>query len=116
MVGVVFIALFIVVFGIFYLYFSSRNKERLALIEKGADAEIFFSKQERRKSAPVGKVIILNLAMLAMGVGIGIFIGSFIEAYTIIDPEIGYTGSIFLFAGLGLLIGFFLTKKLIDKE
>lgn len=28
-------------FGIFYLFFSTRNKERLALIEKGADAKIF---------------------------------------------------------------------------
>lgn len=116
MVGAVFIALFIVVFGIFFLYFSSRNKERLALIEKGADAEIFFHKTEKRKSAPVGKVIILNLAMLLMGVGFGIFIGSLLDAYTIIAEEVGYTGAIFMFAGLGLLIGFFLTKKLIDKE
>jgi threonine dehydrogenase-like Zn-dependent dehydrogenase len=29
------------IFGVFYLYISSRNKERLALIEKGADASIF---------------------------------------------------------------------------
>ena len=29
------------IFGVFYLYFSTRNKERLALIEKGADASIF---------------------------------------------------------------------------
>lgn len=116
MVGTVFIALFIVIFGIFYLYFSTRNKERLALIEKGADAEIFFKKQERRKSAPVGKVIILNLAMLLIGVGFGIFVGAMLDAYTVIQEEVGYTGSIFMFAGLGLLIGFFLTKKLIDKE
>ena len=27
-------------FGIAYLYFSTRNKERMALIEKGADASI----------------------------------------------------------------------------
>ena len=35
------ISFFLVVFGIIYLYFSTRNKERLALIEKGADASIF---------------------------------------------------------------------------
>lgn len=116
MLGAVFIALFIVVFGIFFLYYSSRNKERLALIEKGADAEIFFSKTEKKRSTPVGKVIILNLAMLSMGVGLGVFIGSLLDAYTVIDEEVGYTGSIFMFAGLGLLIGFFLTKKLIDRD
>ncbi len=116
MVGAVFIALFIIIFGIFYLYFSARNKERLALIEKGADAGIFFNKSTPRKSAPVGKVIILNLAMLSIGVGLGVFVGAMLEAYTLIQEEVAYTGSIFLFAGLALLIGFFLTKKLIDNE
>ncbi|MEJ2162095.1 MAG: hypothetical protein P8X60_01910 [Robiginitalea sp.] len=30
-----------VLFGIAYLYFSTRHKERLALIEKGVDASVF---------------------------------------------------------------------------
>jgi len=34
-------SLFLTIFGIVYLYFSTRNKERLALIEKGADASNF---------------------------------------------------------------------------
>ena len=54
--------------------------------------------------------------MLLIGVGFGIFVGAMLDAYTVIQEEVGYTGSIFMFAGLGLLIGFFLTKKLIDKE
>ena len=33
--------IFGVIFAIAYLFFSTRNKERLALIEKGADASIF---------------------------------------------------------------------------
>ena len=39
-VAIVFMFLFAVVFGIFYLFYSTRNKERLALIEKGADLNI----------------------------------------------------------------------------
>ena len=113
-VAFVFVALFIIVFGIFYLHFSTRNKERLALIEKGGDASMFFSNKQK-KSAPVGKMIILNFATLLMGVGLGVFVGAMLAAYTVIQEEVGYTGSIFLFAGLGLLVGFFLTKKLIDK-
>ncbi len=31
------VVIFLVIFGIFYLYYSSRNKERMALIEKGAE-------------------------------------------------------------------------------
>ena len=115
-VAFVFVALFIIVFGIFYLYFSTRNKERLALIEKGGDASIFFSPKTPRKSAPIGKVILLNLAVLLIGIGCGVFVGAILDAYTVIEEGVVYTGSIFLFAGLGLLIGFLLTKKLIDKD
>ena len=32
------ISFFLAVFGVIYLFLSTRNKERLALIEKGADA------------------------------------------------------------------------------
>ena len=58
------------IFGVFYLFFSTRNKERLALIEKGADASIFM--QGKKNAAPFWKVLILNLGLLAMGIGVGI--------------------------------------------
>lgn len=114
----VFISLFVIIFGIFYLHYSSRNKERLALIEKGADASIFFSAKvaQRRSRVPIWKILILNLAVLLMGIGSGIFIGSVLEAYTEIHKEVGYTGSIFLMAGVGLFVGFTLSKKLVEKE
>nr|WP_316928088.1 hypothetical protein [Gillisia marina] len=35
--------IFGVIFGIFYLYISARNRERLALIEKGGDALYFIA-------------------------------------------------------------------------
>lgn len=117
MVGAVFIALFIIIFGVFYLHYSSRNKERLALIEKGAEASIFFStKAKKSTSVPIWKILILNISVLLMGVGAGVFIGALLEAYTVIQEEVGYTGSIFLMAGLGLFIGFTLSKKLVEKE
>ena len=112
----VFISLFVVIFGIFYLHYSTRNKERLALIEKGAEASIFFSAKSQKKShVPIWKVLILNLSVLLMGVGAGVFIGSILEAYTLIQDEVAYTGSIFLMAGLGLFIGFTQSKKLVEN-
>ena len=50
----IFISLFIVIFGICYLFFSTRNKERLALIEKGADAS---NPENHIKSAYVTTVV-----------------------------------------------------------
>lgn len=116
-VAFVFVSLFIIIFGIFYLHYSTRNKERLALIEKGADASIFFSaKTQKKSSVPIWKVLVLNFAVLLMGIGSGVFIGAILEAYSAIQEEVGYTGSIFLMAGIGLFVGFILSKKLIETE
>src|SRR5690606_6185956 len=101
------------IFGVFYLYFSTRNKERLALIEKGADASIFV--RGKIQTAPIWKVFILNLSLLSIGVGFGIFIASILESLTTLNEGSLYTGTIFLMAGVGLFIGFQMTKNM-DKE
>ena len=101
------------IFGVFYLYFSTRNKERLALIEKGADASIFM--KGKRHAAPIWKVLILNLALLLMGIGLGVFIASLLDNYTTLDEDAVYPATIFFMAGVGLFIGFTKTKDL-DKE
>ncbi|MGB5699223.1 DUF6249 domain-containing protein [Muriicola sp.] len=111
---IVFISLFLVVFGICYLYFTTRNKERLALIEKGAEASIFV-KGKREETAPFWKVLIVNLALLLMGIGVAIFVASFLANALGLDEEVAYPGTIFLMAGVGLYLGFTLTKKL-EKE
>ena len=101
------------IFGIFYLYFSTRNKERLALIEKGADASIFM--KGKGHTAPIWKVLILNLALLLMGIGLGVFIASLLDSYTTLMRDAVYPAVIFFMAGVGLFIGFNMTKNL-DKE
>jgi len=105
---------FAVLFAIAYLYFSTRNKERLALIEKGADASIFV-KGKKENTAPFWKVLILNVSLLLMGIGMGIFVGSFLETVLRVDNDIAYLGAIFLLSGVGLMVGFTMTKKL-DEE
>lgn len=102
-----------VIFAIVYLYFSTRNKERLALIEKGVDASIFL--KGKGHTAPIWKVLILNLALLLMGIGIGVFIAAFLHQNLGVDEEVAYSGTIFLMAGVGLFTGFTMTKKL-DNE
>ncbi len=102
------------IFGVFYLYFSTRNKERLALIEKGADASIFFSAKNRR-SAPFWKILILNVSLLLISIGIGVFIASILTQVGV-DEDTAYPGTIFLMAGLGLFAGFNMTKKLEKEE
>lgn len=101
------------VFGIVYLFISARNKERLALIDKGADASIFYSSKEKRVT-PLWKVFILNFSLLLMGIGIGIFLAGILSEVIGVQDDIAYPGTIFLMAGIGLFVGFNMTKNL-DK-
>ena len=106
------ISFFGAIFGMVYLYLSTRNKERLALIEKGADASIFM--RGRSHSAPIWKVLVLNLAFLFMGVGLGVFIANLLDTYSSLDSEAVYPAVIFFMAGVGLYVGFTQTKKLVN--
>lgn len=110
---IIFIALFSVIFGVAYLYYSTRNRERLALIEKGMDASVFLKGRERAQ--PIWKVLIVNLALLLMGIGAGVMIGGILAQVGGVNWDIAMPGSIFLMAGTGLLIGFFITRKM-DRE
>ena len=107
---IVILTIFSAIFGVFYLYFSTRNKERMALIEKGADASIFA--RAPQQTAPVWKILTLNFALLLMGIGAGVMIGGMLNAVFGVDFDIAMPGSIFLLAGSGLLIAFFIAKKM----
>ncbi|WP_353778155.1 DUF6249 domain-containing protein [Winogradskyella sp. 3972H.M.0a.05] len=100
------------IFGVFYLYFSSRNKERLALIEKGADASIF---NIGKRTGSSWKVIVLNLAFLLMGIGLGVFIANLLVTYTTLDDDAVYPSMIFLMAGIGLYVGYTQTRKSLEE-
>lgn len=108
--AIISIGFFLSVFGIVYLFLSTRNKERLALIEKGADAGIFMKGKQNGSS--IGKIIILNFALLLMGIGVGVFIALLLTTYTLLNTDAIYPAAIFTMAGLGLFIGFYMTKRM----
>ena len=104
------ISFFFAVFGVMYLYLSTRNRERLALIEKGVDASIFMG--DKKGKASSYKVILLNLALLLMGIGVGVFVALLLVTYTSLDEDAVYPAMIFLVSGASLFVGFNMTKKL----
>lgn len=99
-------------FAILYVYFTTRNKERLALIEKGADAKLF-------KSGPSSNnysgTIIINVAALAIGIGVGVLLGNLLDMAGM-DDEIAMTSMIFICGGIGLLAGFFASRKFAKEK
>lgn len=109
------ISFFLVVFAICYLYFSTRNRERLALIEKGVDANIFFKAKDQNE-LPTWKIVLINFAVLLMSIGVAIFLGSSMVNGLGVEEEIAFPGTIFLMSGVGLMVGFLLTKKLEKKS
>lgn len=106
--------IFIVIFGIFYLFVSSRHKERMALIEKGVDASIFYS--TKKKNRDVLSLIIMNFALLLMSIGVAIFIAAIMQNNLNVRSEIAYPGTIFTISGVGLFLGYKLTVKMASKD
>ena len=106
---IVFLALFATVFGIAYVFLSTRNKERLMLIEKGADATLFERKGTKFSIAK----FILNIALLFIGIGLGVLLGWLISsAMNQTHNEVYIFSGTFIFGGIGLVIGFFVTRKI----
>jgi len=93
------------IFGIIYVFLNTRNKERLSLIEKGADASLFASKKNYKSN------LTLKFGMLAVGIGVGILIASILDTYTVLDEEVAYPSMIFLFGGLFLVANAMIEKK-----
>jgi hypothetical protein len=98
------------IFGIFYVYISTRNKERMALIEKGADASLFATKTKNFRN------LTLKIGMLAVGIGVGILMGSILSSYTVLEEEVAFPSMIFLCGGLFLVGNAILEKKESLKE
>ena len=95
------IAFFAMIFGIVYL--AIRKKERMLLIQRGADASAFESKRNETAT--------LKWGLLFLGIGIGILLGRVFAAYTCLGEEASYFSMICLFGGLSLVIYHFLARK-----
>lgn len=79
-----------------YLFFKSRHKERMALIETGQDASLF----QRTRGIHNN----LKWGYLGIGVGLALLSGHFLEEYTTMDDGAGYFPMVFLLGGLALII------------
>lgn len=104
------ISIFAAVFGIVYVIVTARNREKMAMIEKGVDPKEFMAKPKTNKNG------IITWALLLVGVGIGLFLGSLLETYTDVPEEPAYFACSLFFGGLGLAAAYMITKKAKDTE
>jgi hypothetical protein len=98
------ITLALAIFGISYYYFTTRYKERLALIEKGLSPTTF--------AQPIGYLpLILLLGILSMGIAAGIAVGAILSALPLPGSQhYAYPLAIFFFLGLSLVVAYYILK------
>jgi hypothetical protein len=107
---IAFITFFAMMFGIFYMYFNTRNRERLALIEKGADASLFHTPRTRTEGTSFGKIFnVLKVGLFLIGIGVGVAIGFFLGQAGMHEGA-SYPSMIFLFGGLGLVVYYLISR------
>ena len=76
---------------------AARNKEKMALIEKGVDLSEMYQKKDYRNAT-------LKIGMFLMGVAIGLFTGYFLTVISSINPGVSYFSMILLFGGASLIL------------
>ncbi len=100
------IGFFLAIFAILYVYWTTRTKERLALIDKGADASIF--KTESSKFA------LLKWGIFLIGLAIGVITGFALAKA--VNEVVAFFTMIFFFGGVALIVAHFITNALEKKE
>ena len=100
------LAFFLMIFAILYVYWTTRMKVRMALIEKGADSSIF-------KNSP-SKYSLLKWGIFLVALAVGVIAGYALS--TVINEVAAFFTMIFFFGGAGLIIAYIITKSLAVKE
>lgn len=102
------LSVFATIFGIVYVFVMTRNKERLAMIEKGMDVSLLHKKHGSQ--SPISFWVI-KLGFLMIGLSLGIVVGSLL-AGSVMGEEESYPSMILLFGGLALVSSYFVEKRL----
>ncbi len=103
------IAFFIGSFTMIIFLRKYENEERMAMIEKGMNP----ANKTKPKTNPSGT---LRAALLAIGAGVGLLVGSMLEKSGLVDDEVAYFSMVLLFGGLGLLLSYLVQLGQDEKE
>ena len=104
-----FISISLVVFGISYYFFTTRHKERMAIIETGQSPDLF-------KKQGQWLYFLLTLGIISIGIALGILTGAVLEPMVNLHGFWIMSISIFLFLGLSLIGCYFILKSKFRKE
>ncbi len=98
------LATFGTTFGLVFYYLHTRNKQRLAMLEKGVDPKAFCPKPTANKFAS------LKWSLLLIGVALGLLFASILKSSADLEEGAQFA-MVLLFGGLGLLVYYFIIRK-----
>jgi RsiW-degrading membrane proteinase PrsW (M82 family) len=99
------------VFGIIYVFLMMRNKERMALIEKGADASLFYHEKEAKLFNWSWAKFTLKIGVLLMGIAAGVFLSELLVKVTEMREPAIFLSMIPFFGGLSLLLYYLIVDR-----
>ncbi|MEL6941276.1 MAG: DUF6249 domain-containing protein, partial [Bacteroidota bacterium] len=84
------------------MFFATRHKQRIALLEHGQEAKVFNSIRTQKDA--------LKFGMLAIGVGIGVLVGYLLEEIGM-EEEPAYFSMILIIGGAALIAFYLMDRK-----
>jgi len=106
------LSMFLCIFGIMYVFFTTRNKERLSMIEKGFDPAMFHTKKGPSNS---NGNMSMRIGIFLIGIALGILTGNILTETTTLQEEVAYLSMMFLFGGSSLVIYYVAIEKKLPK-
>lgn len=100
------ISFFLAIFAILYVYWTTRTKERIALVEKGTDASIF--------KTTGSKYMLLKWGIFLIALSAGVITG---YALSNVIHEVAAFFTMILFAGgVGLIVAYLIVGALEKRD
>lgn len=87
-----------------YYNVRARNKERMALIEKGVDISEIYKKKGNQHG-------FFKFGFIIMGIGLGLVFGVVFSKIGLLPDVVSYFSMILLFGGVGVLVANYLVSK-----
>ena len=93
-----------------YLFFRTRNQERMEMIRSGVSMDIL----HRNKSN--ARFQMLKWGFIFLFVGIGVFFGALLEQARIFDEAFATIFSILIVGGLGMIIFYYFSGRISNDD
>lgn len=93
-----------------YLFFKTRNEERMELIRSGVSVDIIHRNKEH------SRFHMLKWGFVLLFAGIGVLIGALLEDADLFIPAFAMIFSILIMGGVGMIVFYFFAGTLREKE